>query len=543
MVRSRTHIQSIRSRGMAMMLVIISLSVATVLTTAYVASRDNSAMIGANASGASSARGAALSGLQMAETILQTNANWRTIDATGVLMNSYPVGAGTVTVSLTDTVTGLPPTASTQYVDINSVATVGTLLESASAKAYVPLTTSPTADVSLSEFAVFASDQLSMYNQSSIARWPTSPLSKIADRIRVGTRSLSGGTVRLSDSAVAIDTSVYHGPGAASSLINITSGATLGNVALADAIPMPAAPTVTDPAIVITLPLPADLTMNGGTATVATNVRYQNVVLKNNAVRTIQGNFKTIAQGDYKINSGAKLVINGSVTMIVFGRLELDSGSIELKPGARLSIYVRGAISGSPALSLRDSYIGDLRADSTRDNTGQATWMDASRVSIYSMPPALTANTWAIDRNSVIKGSIYAPDVSSVSFADQSALYGRIATKVVELRNDAAIFYDSALNSRNGYTSTTSALFDSSGRLKPLYATVTSLDSSVLQPIADAYGSLVRIGSSSSSTVTPATLQPTSVSAGPTDPTPRPVHIDFELVSVSSDVRTWESAH
>ncbi len=57
------HDHNPRRRGVAMLLVIVSLMMATIMATAYLASRDNSAAIGQNIASAAAARWSATTGL------------------------------------------------------------------------------------------------------------------------------------------------------------------------------------------------------------------------------------------------------------------------------------------------------------------------------------------------------------------------------------------------------------------------------------------------------------------------------------------------
>ena len=85
-MRKRTQAHNTRRRGLAMLLVIISVIIATVLATAYLASRDNSLPIGDNAKSAASARWSALSSIDVAIAVIETRTDWRTADPTGELL-------------------------------------------------------------------------------------------------------------------------------------------------------------------------------------------------------------------------------------------------------------------------------------------------------------------------------------------------------------------------------------------------------------------------------------------------------------------------
>lgn len=527
-------------RGAAMLLVIISLMMATILTTAYLSSRDNSGLIGMNASRGASARAAALSGLDMAAAMMQTQTNWRTADVAGMLLNNAPVGGGTVSVRATDELTKLAPTATSEYLSLSSTGMVDGVDETATARVYAPVGGGNTVDVDLSDFAVFAGTRLDMANRGTITRWSKSPLFAIPSRVSVGTCATSAASIVMSDTSGAIDGSVYVPPGSSSSLVVTASGPAVQNMALKDTIPMPAAPNV-GLAAAVAIPVPVDAVVNGGTSTIIANARYRILEIKNNGIRTFQGNLRIVTERDLKINSGGKLAINGNVKLAVFGDLIMDLGAIELSPTSTLSLYVRGS-GAVTSVNLRDSYIGDARTDKIRDNTGAAKYFNPAQIAIFSMPPIATAANWLIERNTVVKGSMYCPDAAKVTIQDQSALYGRIATKAMAMSGDAAIFYDPRLNSRNGYATTTSPLYNKDGTIVSAYKNLISLDTSSLQAAADLSGKTVRGITYGSTDVTPASALP--VAPPPADGsgiTPRPERITYELLTLSNNVRDWET--
>lgn len=526
-------------RGVAMLLVVVCVMSATVVTTAYLASRDNSGTIATNVSDSTSARWAADSGVELAVAVLETEADWRgaTLLASGRLLQNHAVGDAAVTIDVTDLITDGAPDTNTQFVRIQSTAMVNGVQQTSTAHAFVPLDPGKIADVDLSEFAVFVKTTLTQANQALITRWPVAPLSELGRRIAIGTLSTSASSVSLSNSSAAIDTTVYTAPGASNSLINALLSPELTKTSLLDAIPFPNPPSSGETYSALTL---SDLTMNGGTATVLANSRYRNVELKNNAVRTLKGNLTAIADNNFLINSGAKLVIDGNVKIVVFGNLVMNLGAIELKSGARLRLYVRGGV-GTTAVSISDSYIGDLRSDSTRDNTGKATWMDPQRVTLFSVQPLLGSYEWRIERNSVIKGSLYAPTCSTITMMNTSAVYGRIAATALDMRDDAALFYDACLDMRCGYTNPKSAVFDADGHILSQILTLTSLDSAMLQATADLAGVTIKSDTGTKTVSAPSDLvADTPEVLGPGDPTPRTVYVEYDLTTFGNNVSQWE---
>lgn len=537
-MRSRRNRTKPTPRGVAMLLVIVSLMTATITTTAYLSSRDNSTAIGENGAATTAARWAADSGLDMGIAMLETQTDWRThAQSNGsAILRNYTLGDALIDVMVNEYGTGAVVGPNTEYVQVTSIGRTNGMEQSVVANAYVPLNPGTIADVDLSEFIIFAANGLAMSERSLITRWPKAPLSGLGMRLQVGTQATSASSIQLANSAAAIDTTVFHGPGTSGALISNSDSPPITTKALLDAIPFPAPAPHGEPAPTLTL---TSLTMNGGTATALLTTRYQSAELKNNAVRTLKGSISFITNENLLINSGSKLIIDGNVKIVVFGDLNIDQGSIELKAGARLRLYVRG--SGSQPVTIKDGYIGGQRADSTRDTTGNANYIDPQRISIFSDPPSGSPGEWRIESQSVIQGSIYAPHASLIGLRNTSAVYGRIAANAVTMRDDSSVFYDSALDTRTGFTNEESPIYDSDLRMLSAFKTLTSLDTTSLQLVADTTGTIIKsdVGlkiSLTGASITPADDEPLPV----TEPTPRPVRVQYSMVSFGSSVSTWE---
>jgi hypothetical protein len=518
-------------RGIAMLLVLISLMMATVLATSYVSSRDNSASIGRNATAAASARWAAEAGMNFGAVILQTEASWRTSHVSGRLVSNYALSGAFINIDLLDLETNQPPNSATSYVKMTVTATVDGMKQTAVALARVPPSTASTVDVDLSEFAIFASDRLDMDGKATLARWPRAPLSVLGDRILVGSRAMTASTIALLSEAAALDTTVYASPGSSNLQISVATGQPPDRVVLPDPVPLPDPPDsgVASPGAAL-----ADVTQNGGTLIVNANARHNKLEVRSGGTRHLRGNITVTTDDDLKVTDNAKLLIDGNVKLVVFGDLELDKGSIELRPGARLTAFVHG--NSGTAMKMHDGYVGEQRADSTRDATGAAPYMDPERITFYTIAGA-PPEDWRIEANSVFKGSIYAPNAAKLEIRDTSAVYGRVASTSIKLDNEASLFYDPALNEGVGFTELTSPLY-SDGRLKVQFATLASLDTSVIQAAADATNLLVK---TVFGLLTPSGYSPTGPApVPPTDPTPRPVQIQMQVVSIGDALKSWE---
>ena len=366
-------------RGVAMLLVIISLMMATIMATAYLASRDNSAVIGQNVASAAAARWSATTGLQLGLVVFETQTDWRTTHIKGKLLDNYPMDGALLDLDIIDLATGQPPTAKAEYIRLTSTAIVDNVQQVATAVAYVPLDYNSAVSVDLSEFAIFTAGDLELSGDAVVTRWPTAPLTDLGLRIAVGTQAVNPSSIDLVGNAAVIDTTVYHSPDASNALITNSSGSYLDEITLSGTVQFPDAP---DPGVTA----PEDPSPNPTVNTFAENYTYAidgrwDQVTHANSHITLQGDLTLITDNDQELLAGSKLTIDGNVTLVVFGNLIMDNSAIELTSGSTLTMYVRGA------LELSDSYIGDERVDNTRDNTGSAAYMNPERVQVYSVPP------------------------------------------------------------------------------------------------------------------------------------------------------------
>src|SRR5262249_21625718 len=102
-------------------------------------------------------------------------------------------------------------------------------------------------------------------------------------------------------------------------------------------------------------------------------------------------------------------------------------------------------------------------------------------------------------------------------------------------------FYDPLLNSHFGFTATTSKIFDSTGKMVTGVSTLVSLDTATLQTEANTLGVPVLGVSYGIASILPTVGASVSPSGGTDPATPRPVHIQFELLTTASDVKVWEA--
>jgi len=522
-----------RRRGIAMMLVMVSIAVASILASAYLVSRDNSLAISRNSVAATQARWAALSGMETAVAILQTRAAWRTSHTNGILVDHYPVAGATLTITALDVETNQAPTANSQYLRVRATAEIdidndGTFdgRQSTVFLAYVPIISELSVAVGLNEFAVFALDGFEMRNDATVARWPTAPLGKLGARINIATHAQDSGKIAVIDNAACIDCTVYHSSTASGTLVNDTSGPAVAVQILPFDIPFPGSPDHGEPGSAGG----SDTTINGATVTVSTNDRFDDIVVKNGAQWILQGDITIVAEHNLEVTAGSTVVIDGNVTLVVFNDLLVVQSAIELTPNSTLTVYVGDDV------NLFDGYVGEVRSDNVRDSSGNEQYMDPLDIRFYTIETTGETRNWQLWANSVIKGSLHGQSMR-VIIHQESAVYGRIAGQSVTIVDNGALFYDPALNPKVGYANPQSRLFDITGNLRTQYSVGFTLDSGSLQFLANATTNIIQ---ANGKVLVPAMAPPPPPPVAAGDPTPRPVQVEYTLVTFGPDMTQWE---
>ena len=501
-------------RGFAMLLVLISLAVATILATSYLASRDTSLLIGENISAGSSARSAALATINAGVAILETETDWRNGHTSGVVFTNAALAGASVDLKFMDLTTGAPPTDDTTDVEITATAAVDGVEETVVAHAFVPLA-DPDPDLDLSEFVVFAKDRLRVEDTSLIARWVNSPHAALKRGLAIGTLNTTAGAIELSDYAVAIDGTAYSSPGASSLIVSNSGPGKLRVIGLPDTVLVPAPPS---PPLSLALLSTGDLLRNGAHVTISADRRVNKLTMRNGSVLSLQGPMTLIADDTVTIELGGKINVSGAVTIIAMKNVEIKSDArIELQDGATLTAHI------ADAFTLQNADVDAVGA--TRDATGDAGWIDPARVTFFEYNPS-GMMPWRLDVGAVFKGSIYAPS-NSVELSGGSAIYGRVTAFEVTVHNGSAIYYDHGLDTRNGYIPEESPIYDDDDEVDPIIETnATSLDPVTLTLV---------------NTLLKASRVSIAPVVGVNDPTPRTVDVTYEIVSMSSPTASWES--
>lgn len=513
-----------RRTGVAMLLVLISLMTATVLTAAYLASRDNSGAIGENIAHASAARWGAASGLDIALSMLETEADWRAAHNNGLLVPSYPLGQCLIDLSISDLENGAPPSADTTYARAFATATANDIEHEASASIIVPV--SHVANVDLAEFALFAAGSLELKNRAQLIRWSEAPLSDLRLPISVGTLADHMGAVSLSSSTIAMDSSVWLPPGATANTVSNSSPLEVYGVFMEDAVALPAPPQPVVSGLEWWL-----LGLNHNTTYVLVNynLRLTSADVVGSVTMSYTNPLALIIDGDLTIADHSRLRISGSnATIIVHGNLRIEgSGRIDVDSDTNLRIFVGGDV------DIRNTgYLGETGGRFSGPNNDGLGHARTSRIHLMSMESGSELD-WRIRNSSLVKATLYAPN-ARVRIANLARLCGRVVAGRIELSEDAVVYYDHALDRRTGYTNLASPIYDSDGRVKSDFANLQSLDPADLAALASSQDIKVRAINRSYGT------SPLAAATPPDEATPRPVPVTLNRLAYNTSVLSWE---
>lgn len=463
-------------RGIAMLLVLISVMSATIVTSAYISSRDNSAAIGGNIADAATAKWSAQAGAQLTVRTLQSQVNWRSEASDGVLLLETPIGDADVTVTIEDVATQTNPTSETEHIDALIVARAGQMEQVSAVSAFVHATPLETVDPSLREFAVFANGSIRMSNGSMIARWFTSPLADRTYDLAVGSRYNGSGGVRLSSSYVA-GGALHMGPSSGSSSISLSGGALPVRLKKVNSeIPLPAPP---DPGDTPDGTFGPAMFLDGGTASVSdSSLRIDSSEVRNGGRLTFSGTTHRTILNDFRIDRSSMVVIDGHATFIIFGDVVIDESALVVTPGSTLRMFVGGNV------NVHRGYIGDAGSVAEFDFSGTATYMDPERIMLMSIDSQETGTTWRIEQTSTVKARVYAT-AATVDLRSTAAIYGCVVASSVLMDRGSAVFYDHMLDRRRGYTRQGYLLYNDDGTIHDAFLNLSTFDDSDLQTAAD----------------------------------------------------------
>lgn len=474
-----------RRRGVALLLVLISMATAMTLVMGWLAAQDNSALVGTNAARAATARAAAQSGLDLAAAVLESEAPWHSAHTDGWLLQGHTLAGATVDIRLIDEATGEPPTTGSSLLAVESTATLNGMTQTASALATVhPFDADTPGD--LSGYAIWADGDLRIQGFARVRSWTDSGhgervMACLGDVHATGRarRDLSNGDLQLH-----IPRGFGSDTGRSATLPDI-----LGTVGM-EATPMPH---------------------------MAHGDLLGTLELQRGQTHEVSGHLSI--QGNLTLDRDAVLHITQTTDLVIHGELVMDRGSaIVIEPGARVRIAVGGDV------EIVGATVG---VDQGRHRSGQAwqqrhiTWTDPNLITLCTLGQQ-NAN-WSLDRGSLLQGTLQAPGCDVT--IDRSTVMGRIAARDVHLMRNARLFYDHRMDSRTGL----SHLTDLIERLDLMNLRHDGLDQWARADMLERLGDML---SSPDSVRITAPVEGWWVY--------RPIPVDYVMRQCGGDVKAWE---
>jgi len=188
-------------RGVAMLLVLITLTVGTVLAAAALSSRDNSSAIGINAGVVTGASWAAEAGANVGQAVLESSLAWRA-RGDGVILEDFPLAGARVNAVVTD-LQGNPPSVDDREVILLATASIDQLDHTVERRISLGLPASifQPVDPFLSEFALFADEELEIEPGAKVRSFRLSPEADTRVPIKFGLGFDSASGLNVSDDA------------------------------------------------------------------------------------------------------------------------------------------------------------------------------------------------------------------------------------------------------------------------------------------------------------------------------------------------------
>ena len=435
-------------RGSALLMVTIAMASSIILTGAYVASRADGTVVGANLASSSDARNRVESALAITADLLSQDEDWRVNHLNGVIIDEQSAENG-ISVRLTDLATGAAPTIETVDVRADIIGRAGAIERIAEATFFVPLPTQGMSlDLDLGEFALFAGGQIQIFSEAVVAPWDASPASHRGDPIRIGTMLGQNSGISISGNAAVVD-GVEFSPNSRS-----VGNGSLPVSSLPDqvSIPNPAPPEIhSDATYVSEMP-----------QRISGNMLTDDVEIEDGDVHEFLAGSTLLIDGDLDMESGGTLRISGTSEIVVTGDVTLDQATIEVSLGSGLTMHIGGN------LEVRDSSIQE--PGGTSDD-----WVpEIDRIRFVSMATREAIPVWKFRGSTVMKGECYAPSARIV-MRERAILIGRLLAQKIKIDGCAQLLYDPALDDRNGYTAPDGRIFDDTGRVPDAIREIESL--------------------------------------------------------------------
>ena len=463
-------------RGIALMLVVVTLGMATVLTTSFVMSRENTPQIATAAQDRVRTEWSARSAANLVQAVMETHAAWKPAANAGALIKGMSWNGAVVAVAVTDLEGGTVEEEETNI--LMTVSAVAGGVETVVQRVMIERETGTyeeALDPQLNEFGVFAIQRVEMDASAKIGLWPLSPSVRAGEQGKLGVGFDSASGLSIPNNSMPYSSSVYTPPGSNLSLEAALSGQSITASELpvhvwTTAVERPASMTGLPDAPgsrFLGLPVDVDVYSDGPVASghYPRRLRIQNADVEFDAAGgpiSVEGED---GSGDSLRIENSVVRVKGDVEMMVLDDLEIQDSAIILEQDATLTVYVGADV------DISDSIINTeeaLYANGSRSKDDIAAWSDPRRVRflqlIESMPEEDDDEIeFQVRDRSLVVGSLHAP-MSRTIIDNDSAVLGRLTSKNLLMESGARLLLDPVFDNKMGLTEPeTCSLYDEHG--------------------------------------------------------------------------------
>lgn len=463
-----------RKRGVAVILALIAVSVATVLGLSLASSSDANVATSSNLSKVASARASAASALDLATTMLAKPGSLDQLggSAGSTLFQNLTIGGATVRAEVVDVETRLAATSDSAAVEIVVHSDLEGTVQVARAVGRTPSAdTAVRADLDGSEFAVLASGSMTVETGAHLGVWEKSPLAVLGEPVRFGTTKGSPSGISVSRDAsvfgcVELRNAAFPTSGEQAAMAMADKICTIPAEIYVPAAPVPEAlgAVALEPTLQLDGLMQRDAACTGDARVPASGSA------------TMRGTHTIDVGGNFFIERGARMFVESPTVIVVRGNAVLDACSVEVARTGSLTMIALGDI------TLDGAFVGGAQSDPSEghDPTGAAAFDGgAGRVMLF----ASGAKRVLVTDGTVLKGQVYGP-TARVDVENRSAVYGRVLGKDIYLREGVALFYDPTLDARRGWSNASSGIWTASGTVLSEVRNVKELSDAALMEFA-----------------------------------------------------------
>ena len=388
-------------RGIALVLVLVAVSIAVVMSAAFLTEQAMATQLALNVVNAAHARTIAESGLQMTVVYIQNTSTWRAAKSPGTWVANQAFGGGTFSVNAQDgwdsngdgVVEG-----NANFSDATHSVTITVTGTYKGAKYAACAVLAPQAGGTASQ-GVFANGSLTLSNNGLVDSYDSGVGAygggNRGQNAHVATNLTSNGAISVGNGADLYGNVSVAPGGNLSQTVSLSNNATYTGTtqALSAAVPLP---TITAP----------DL----GAAQPAFN-------LSNGANGTISG---SVHLADLNLSNNAHLTISGNVTIVCDGQVSIGNGSVlEILAGASLKLYCKAG------------------ATLSNNATAQVNGANLSRLTLYNI-----GNSGVnVGNGAVFSGVIIAPN-AAVTMSNNATVFGLCLAGSISVGNGAGLHED-----------------------------------------------------------------------------------------------------